>query len=178
MVNGPSWVAGKHGNAVSLDGVDDYLTVLNSASLDVAGSALTLSAWVNPLRSPATRCSLASSGAAMTNPFYQYGLELDGGGASLLRRHGWGSDRRGRAVCRWAVEPSGGRVQRDAGAVLPQRGADGDEPVNASITARGNVRIGADANTQQFFKGSIDDLRIYSRALTAAEVQGDMNAGL
>ena len=52
-------------------------------------------------------------------------------------------------------------------------------PVSASITARGNgLRIGADANTQQFFKGAIDDLRIYRRALTAAEIQADMNAGL
>ncbi len=51
--------------------------------------------------------------------------------------------------------------------------------VTASITARGNqLRIGADANTQQFYKGAIDDLRIYKRALTASEVQADMNNGL
>jgi hypothetical protein len=52
-------------------------------------------------------------------------------------------------------------------------------PVSAGITARGNaLRIGADANTQQFFKGGIDDLRIYKRPLTASEIQADMNAGL
>jgi hypothetical protein len=52
-------------------------------------------------------------------------------------------------------------------------------PVAASITARGNqLRIGADANTQQFYRGMIDDLRVYNRALTASEVQSDMNTGL
>lgn len=51
-------------------------------------------------------------------------------------------------------------------------------PVSASITARGNqLRIGADANIQQFYKGVIEDLRIYKRALTASEVQADMNTG-
>jgi Concanavalin A-like lectin/glucanases superfamily len=52
-------------------------------------------------------------------------------------------------------------------------------PVSASVTARDNqLRIGADANTQQFYNGTIDDLRIYTRALTASEVQADMNTGV
>jgi hypothetical protein len=47
--------------------------------------------------------------------------------------------------------------------------------LSASITARGNaLRVGADANTQQFFRGSLDDVRIYGRALTVAEIQADM----
>ena len=50
LTNGPSRVAGKHGNAVSLDGVNDYLQVPNSASLDVAGTALTMSALGQPAR--------------------------------------------------------------------------------------------------------------------------------
>jgi hypothetical protein len=45
----------------------------------------------------------------------------------------------------------------------------------ATITARSNpFRIGADNNTQQFFKGSLDEARVYNRALTAQEVQIDM----
>jgi len=45
----------------------------------------------------------------------------------------------------------------------------------ASITARSNpFRLGADNNTQQFFKGSLDEVRIYNRALTAQEIQIDM----
>ena len=48
-----------------------------------------------------------------------------------------------------------------------------------TITARGNpLRVGADANTGQCYKGMLDDLRIYNRALTQAEVQADMNTSL
>jgi hypothetical protein len=44
----------------------------------------------------------------------------------------------------------------------------------ATITARGNpFQLGADNNTQQFFKGSLDEVRIYNRALTALEIQTD-----
>jgi PKD repeat protein len=168
-VNGPSWVAGKHGNAVSLDGVDDYLTVLNSSSLDVAGSALTLSAWVNPAAISHDSILVGKFwSATMSNPFYQYGVELDGG---VVPHFYVGT---GGGVSHLAVVFNGTQAQFYLNGVLM-----GTSAVNASITARGNaLRIGADANTQQFFKGLIDDLRIYNRALTAAEVQGDMNAGL
>jgi glucose/arabinose dehydrogenase len=181
-VNGPSWVAGKHGNAVSLDGVDDYLTVLNSSSLDVAGSALTLSAWVNPAAISHDSILVGKFwSATMSNPFYQYGVELDGGVVPHFYVGTGGGVTGGSAgsvpLGQWshlAVVFNGTQAQFYLNGVLM-----GTSAVNASITARGNaLRIGADANTQQFFKGLIDDLRIYNRALTAAEVQGDMNAGL
>jgi hypothetical protein len=41
--NGAAWTAGQHGSAVSMDGVDDYITLPRH---DVAGSAITLAAWV------------------------------------------------------------------------------------------------------------------------------------
>lgn len=48
-----------------------------------------------------------------------------------------------------------------------------------TITARGNpLRVGADADTGQFYRGSLDDLRIYNRAQTGTEVQADMNTSL
>ena len=47
LINGPLWTAGKAGNALYFDGIDDNVTVLDSASLHLS-SAFTLSAWVNP----------------------------------------------------------------------------------------------------------------------------------
>ena len=47
-------------------------------------------------------------------------------------------------------------------------------PLPATITARGNsLQVGADNNISQFFNGSLDEVRIYNRALTAQEVQDD-----
>ena len=49
----------------------------------------------------------------------------------------------------------------------------------AGITARGRqLRMGADARTEQFYKGVLDNVRLYNRALSASEVQSDMNTGL
>ena len=47
LINGPQWTAGKVGNALYFDGIDDVITVADSNSLDLS-SAFTLSAWVNP----------------------------------------------------------------------------------------------------------------------------------
>jgi len=156
---------------------------LCSPSLDVSGSALTLSAWLNPAAIPGDSVFLGKFWAStMSSPFYQYGLELDGG-----------------TVPHFYVGTAGGLTGGSLGSALPlgqwshvavvfngtqaQFYVNGTlaatRPVPATITARGNqLRIGADANTQQFYKGAIDDLRVYKRALTASEVQADMNAGL
>jgi hypothetical protein len=48
--------------------------------------------------------------------------------------------------------------------------------LSGSITAP--LRMGADANTTQFYKGSLDNVRIYNRALTGTEVTTDMASGL
>lgn len=45
IFNGPVWVAGKKGNALSFDGVDDFIEIQDSASLDIT-SQITIMAWV------------------------------------------------------------------------------------------------------------------------------------
>jgi Concanavalin A-like lectin/glucanases superfamily len=40
------------------------------------------------------------------------------------------------------------------------------------------LRIGADAGTSQFYKGLLDNVRVYNRTLSGAEVTTDMNSGI
>ena len=47
LEGGPVWVSGVSGTALQLDGVNDYVRINDSASLDIAGP-FTLIAWVNP----------------------------------------------------------------------------------------------------------------------------------
>jgi len=45
--NDPTWTTGKYSNALSYDGSNDYVSVPDSATLDVT-SSLTIEAWVSP----------------------------------------------------------------------------------------------------------------------------------
>src|SRR5207253_2431555 len=46
LTNGPVWTAGKNGNALSFDGVDDKVSL--PSTLDISALPLTLEAWVRP----------------------------------------------------------------------------------------------------------------------------------
>ncbi len=47
LINGPTWVTGQIGKALKFDGVDDYVDVPNSASLNPTTGKATVSAWIN-----------------------------------------------------------------------------------------------------------------------------------
>ena len=44
------------------------------------------------------------------------------------------------------------------------------------LTSTGVLRIGGNSVWGEFFAGRIDEVRLYNRALAAAEIQADMNA--
>ena len=81
LVNGVAWVPGQHNKAASFDGVNDYITIPNSTSTNISGTALTLSMWINPqpLASGDSVVIGKFWNTTMTSPYYQYGLELGGG---------------------------------------------------------------------------------------------------
>ena len=46
LLNGPAWAAGKYGNALSFDGVNDEVSVANSSTLNLGSSNFTVMMWV------------------------------------------------------------------------------------------------------------------------------------
>jgi hypothetical protein len=48
----------------------------------------------------------------------------------------------------------------------------------AMVTSNSPLRIGGDSVWGEYFKGLIDEVRIYNRALTAAQIQADMNTAV
>lgn len=182
LANGVAWVAGQHGKAASFDGVNDYITIPNSASTNISGNALTLSMWINP-QPLATGDSVVIGkfwNTSMSSPYYQYGLELGGGNKTDFYIGTSSGPRVAMAGTtlpfnQWtylAVTFDGAQVRTYVNGTLVNTQA-----LSASITARGNaMNIGADASTAQFQKGLLDDVRIYNRVLTQTQIQSDMAA--
>ena len=129
---------------------------------------------------------LSAAGAenlVINSTYYQYGLELQSSGRMpvfLIGTSGGvqaASMGTALAVNQWshlAIVFNGSTVQFYVnGAPVVTRN------LAFAITARGNpLRIGADAGASQFYKGMLDDVRLYSRALTQAEIQSDMSTGV
>jgi glucose/arabinose dehydrogenase len=182
LVNGLAWAAGKHGSGLNFDGTNDYLSVPNSTSTNISGNALTLSMWLNPSALTGDRVLLGKFwNTGMTSPYYQYGIELSGGTPNFyigttggLQGASMGSALPANQWSHLAIVFNGTQAQFYVNGTLVSSKA-----LTATITARGNVmRIGADVSPGQFYKGLLDDARIYNRVETAAEVQADMNTGL
>ena len=181
LLNGLAFAPGKNGNGLSFDGTNDYLTAQNSPSLDISGNALTLSMWINPTGSTGDQVVLGKHWTtSMTSPYYQYGLELTANGRVPVLQIGTtggvlsASMGSSLAINQWthlAIVFNGSTTLFYVNGALVST-----KNLAVSMTARGNpLRIGADASTQQFYKGLLDDVRLYNRALTQAEVQTDMS---
>ena len=58
LVNGPAWTAaGKHGGALTFDGINDLVSIADAASLDLT-NGMTIEAWVKPASSSGWRTVL------------------------------------------------------------------------------------------------------------------------
>src|SRR5215467_6926601 len=71
LTNGPTFAAGRNGNAVSLDGVNDYVNLGNPAALQLTRS-MTVSAWVNASSFPGDDAAVVSKRGAG-----ELGFQLD-----------------------------------------------------------------------------------------------------
>src|SRR5262249_8168492 len=74
LTNGTAWTTGKYGNGVSLDGVNDNVTVANSASLAL-GNTGTMEAWVR-LTSANRWNAIIAKGTANDDHVHNYGMEI------------------------------------------------------------------------------------------------------
>jgi hypothetical protein len=177
-LTGATWTAaGKYGNALSFDGVGDKVTVADSATLDVAGD-FTLSAWIYPSSLSGYKDILVKGDDSSNNFFLE---TLDNQVAAGFYQGGW----------REHVTAAANLVPNNWQHVAVVFNAAGDniriyvngvEKLNEAET--GTPAINTRAMTIGFgfagedFAGRIDDVRIYRRVLTQAEVQTDMNTAL
>tara|TARA_B100002019_G_scaffold274328_1_gene271166 strand:- start:2374 stop:3045 length:672 start_codon:yes stop_codon:yes gene_type:complete len=170
LTNGPTWTVGQIGGALSFDGVNDHVrigNVLNNIT------DLSFSLWFKP-------ASIPTHHGYMVFKQHTYALTLaSSGGVHLNFGNGsdWGNVNLGTSALelnKWynvtATRESGVMKAFIDINLLANKSYNTSSGSNVSALCVG----GNGANS---FNGLIDDVRIYDRALSAAEVQALYNLG-
>jgi hypothetical protein len=177
-------VPGKFGRALSFDGVNDWLTITDTTAspLDLT-TAMTVEAWVSPASMSGWETAvLKERGAGLLSyALYAHDGAPQPGGAAVPAGYvrAGGVDRPSRGASplplnTWThiATTYDGMTQRFYvnGVLVESRAQTGGIAVG-----NGALRIGGNnAFTGEFFHGLIDEVRIYNRALSAAQIAGDM----
>src|SRR5262249_16916114 len=170
LVNGPLWTAGRVGNALLFDGINDHVTVPDSNSLDLS-SSFTLSAWVNP-------ASTFTDFRSILVKNYSYYLY-----ASVTGYCGDGNPLGGfsGATTQTVCEPSPLPINTWTHLAVTYNGSaltfyqDGVAVTTSTVSGSlspttGTLQIGG-SQFGEYFQGLIDEVRIYNRALNDTEIQ-------
>jgi hypothetical protein len=178
-ITGAVRVPGRVGSALSFNGVGDLVTVPNAAALNLT-STMTLEAWIQPTALTGWHTVLLKEGAG-TMAYEMYANNDVSRPAAYFTTPGGAI----RAVTGTAVMPSnawthlamaydGAAMRLYVNGVLVRSVA----RTGAILVTDGPLHIGGnEVWGGEFFQGLIDEVRIYNRALTQAEIAADMSAG-
>jgi hypothetical protein len=182
-IYGSAWAAGKIGGAMRFNGTTNYISVPNSSELNITGD-ITLFAWVNFSRggngSDGSQQSIVSKcigNGAFDNPFDFRTSAQTIPALELIRandlRHEQSSTYAQVPLNSWhaiAVVASGNTSNFYIDGTLVTMVWDAPHLTSPPVGNTNPMLIGARADGL-YFAGLIDDLRIYNRALSAAEIR-------
>ena len=166
--------AGRFGRALSFDGVNDMVTVPDSNALDLTGT-MTLEAWVNPRTLSGWRSLIlkerqgllayamyANTDTGIPSGEVSTPSNRDVRGPSPLPLNTWThvAVTYNASILRLYVN----------GSQVSSRAVSG--PV---VTSSNPLRLGGNTIWAEYFDGVLDEVRLYNRVLSAAEIQADMN---
>ena len=175
-VNGATGTAsGRFGRALSFDGVNDRVDVPDAASLDLS-AAMTLEAWVRPTSNSGWRTALIKERGTTD---LVYGLYSSSGAApnteNVTNVKNVATGPGPLALNTWSHLAStydGSALRLFVnGTQVATKAVSGAMPNTVNP-----LRIGGNAVWGEYFSGLIDEVRVYNRALSAAEIGVDMNA--
>ena len=175
---GGTWTnQGKYGNALSFDG-SSLVTVNDSASLDLTTN-MTLEAWVYPTVTPGGDSTVLMKeqtgemvytlySAAPSLPYAIINISTNSSGeqpvagSKALKLNAW---------THLAATYDGAMLRLYTNGTLV-----GSNAVTGAMVHSANpLSIGGNGVWGEHFQGMIDEVRVYSRVLSAAQIQSDMN---
>ncbi|MDB6079705.1 MAG: hypothetical protein JWO82_3452, partial [Akkermansiaceae bacterium] len=177
----PAYVAGHSGKAISLNGVDQCVTLGDPAGLKIIGQ-ITVAAWIQAQPDGSLQNIVNKGHDASSTPQGEITLRIVGGhyeggywagslGSVLAQGPSSGPGSASADAGQWVHlamtwDGSFWRLYRNGveiGSAASSVGAVTVPAVGWAIGARGT-------GTERFFKGQIDDVRLYGRGLTPAEI--------
>ena len=174
LSRGVTWTThGRFGSALKFDGSSGRVDILDVPSLRLT-TAMTLEAWVNPatvsnnwsnlIYKGNDNYALAATSDQAGPPAGRRGVNK-ASGTALLPTNIW---------THLAVTYDKTMVRLYVnGMQVSSRASTADIPTSAFP-----LQIGGDSLHGQYFQGLIDEVRVYNRALSQAEIQADMNTPL
>jgi len=200
LMGGTTFASGLFGQAFSFDGVDDFVNVPDSASLDALTAGITVSAWINP--------QVPTTGTPWTGWIYSRRDPLVSEGFSvLLQATGLGTARI-EVNLRTTTSPtiSGSVLVTDPGVInsgqwqhvaatadtatgqvqvylngisLPLTNTFGPATIGGQLSNVNNLFFGRRQSSSTVegpvggghYEGLIDEVRLFSRALDAGEIR-------
>ncbi|MGB6834128.1 MAG: IPT/TIG domain-containing protein [Candidatus Acidiferrum sp.] len=178
IVNATWSASGKYGGALSFNGTNAQVVINDAASLHLT-TAVTLEAWVNPSSAPTNWQDVIYK--AIDNYYLEAGsTNGDKPGAGVLLTSSaeplaYGSAQL--AASTWthlAMTYDGTTLKMYVNGVL----ATSTAQTGTITTSTDALQIGGDTTYGQFFKGLIDEVRVYNVALTQTQIQTDMATAL
>ena len=176
-MNGATGTAsGKFGRALSFDGSNDRVDVPDANSLDL-GNAMTLEAWVKPTSNAGWRTAiLKERGANLVYGLYSSNGTKPAGETFTGAENGLAAPS-ALALNTWthiATTYDGAALRLYVnGALAATKAITGTMPSTANP-----LRIGGNAVWGEYFAGLIDEVRVYNRPLSEAELKTDMNTAV
>ncbi|NOQ38574.1 hypothetical protein GQ472_06840, partial [archaeon] len=181
----PAYVTGKFGDAMQFDGVDDYVNISDTSSLDIT-DAITISAWIK--RGETVRCAVVAKYSTDDKRSYYFDVNdtyialflgsSDGttynysyANGTIIEANKWYH-----IVGTW--DKNGDQLIH-----LFVNGIEESYSTQALKTDSININdndvwIGNRQETTRYFNGTIDEVRIWNRALSPEEINASYNAGL
>lgn len=181
LVGTPNWVPGIKGLSLAFNGSTDYATILDNVNLDIS-TAITIAAWVRP-EQYATQdlvkkaingstdgyelCLAASSSGWPQRPFVRFNQKSLGDSLRLSAKATSTYPINGTWIHLAATYESGVIKLYINGNLDTSRTV----PVFTIATNSLPLSIGAQSNNLRWFKGQMDEARVYNYALSASEIQ-------
>ncbi|HMT08604.1 MAG TPA: carboxypeptidase regulatory-like domain-containing protein [Pyrinomonadaceae bacterium] len=184
LQNGAAYAVGRVGQGFMFDGVDDHITITDNANQN-GGTSLTIEAWINPTSLPHGGTILQKRTNANVGGYLLETTQPSGGAAPnglqfVIMIGGVYSSLNPANIVVPNVWQHVAATYDGAFMRIYVNGVEvGNKPQTGAIdNIAAPVVIGRNVVVANAFPGRIDEASLFSRALSAAEIQSISNAGL